>query len=291
MTPRRTSIVHGNCQAEAITVVLDKDPIVSSILKIVYSRSYIHPVEGKWKQRQRDVARCAVLYEQHDPEGFPKRAALPENCITVQFPSLDLNVLWPFTCANPYNRPEPPDFPFGRFPYGDRVIIAAIDQGMKAADIADYYLNGWDRFKVDLDRLLAIDTARLNARDQHCQVRMAPYIVENFSKKRLFWTVDHPTTTVLEELVEELLKASGRVDPHLADADIASTLALYFGARGPLGHTDVPIHPHIAEHFGLAWYDPQENVRLWDGNELSLEDYVIAMVNHAQAVKEERQPV
>jgi hypothetical protein len=289
MKRRRTAIVHGNCQAEAIAGVLGKDPTVSAALDVVYSRSYIHPVEGKWEQRDRDVENCAVLYEQHGPQGFPRRGLLPEHCTTITFPSIDLNVLWPFNCPNPYNRSEPPAFPFGPFPYGDRIVIGAIDKGMQPDEIAEYYRKGWDEFKMDLDRLLAIDAARLTARDEHCKVKMAPYVLESFARRRLFWTVHHPVGDVVEELVDRLLRASGRVDPHLADADIAETLGVHFGQRGPLGNTDVPIHPRIAEHFNLEWYDPAEKVRSWDGTMYSFDEYFREMVRYAYAFKEERQ--
>ena len=290
MKPRRTAIVHGNCQAEAIAAVLSQAPTVSASFHIVYSRSYVHPVEGKWKQRDRDVENCALLFEQHDPQGFPKRGLLPEHCTTITFPSLDLNVLWPFNCANPYNKPEPPKFPFGRFPYGDRIVIGAIDKGASAEEIVKNYRENWNDFKMDLDRLLAIDAARLSARDEHCKVKMAPFVLENFAQRRLFWTVDHPVRSVLEELIERLLNASGRVDPLLADADIGATLATHFGPRGPLGHTDVPIHPRVAEHFNIEWYDPNEKVRSWDGTMYSFDEYFREMIDYAYAFKEERQP-
>jgi len=101
-------IVYGDCQAEAVAAVLGRDPVVASRLRVIYSRSYDHPVEGRGNLTETDVSSCAVLCEQHDPACFRQRELLPEDCFTLKFPALDLNLLWPFNCVNPYNAPEPP---------------------------------------------------------------------------------------------------------------------------------------------------------------------------------------
>jgi len=288
--PKNTVIVYGNCQAEAVCVALQKDPLASKLLSIVYSSSFDNPNGMGAEVADEDIADCVLLYEQHDPRTFPYRDRLPENCYIVEFPAVDLNLLWPFNCVNPYNAPDPPVFPFGRFPYGDRVIVAAIDQDVPPDEILDYYLNGWDQYKPDLDRLLALESARLDARDTPCDIRMAPYVMENFRKHRLFWAINHPANTLLEEIVERLLNECGRINPTLADADIASTLATYFGPYGPLGAVSIPIHPRVAEHFSLEWYNLNDKFRSWDGALYSYTEYFDAMIRESYAVKRASQP-
>lgn len=282
---RRGLIVYGNCQADAIALALGRDPVVTSIFDVRYCRSFNHPTEGMMTFPEDVVRRCAILCEQHDRETFPKRDLLPDDCVTVKFPSVDCNALWPFNCVNPYNAPELPVFPYGRFAYGDRVIVAAVDRGMTGSEALEYYLEGWETYKIDLDRLLKLEAARLAARDSHCDVKMADAIVERFRKERLFWTVNHPTTVLLRELIEKLLSCCGVAYPVIEDADMDATLQMHFPPAGPLGIIGVPIHPKVAEHFQLEWYDPGERYCLWDGSAYSYREYFKAMIDHAFSMK------
>lgn len=290
MSALKTLIVYGDCQAEATARVLERDPVVSKRARVIYSRSYEHPVEERQEIDRSDVARCAILCEQHDPSGFRQRDQLPADCHIVRFPALDCNLLWPFNCPNPYNEPEPPVYPFGRFPYGDRVIVAAIDQGLPPDDILDYYLNRYEEYKIDLDHLLRLETARIRNREATCEVKMADKILERYTKERLFWAINHPTNALLEDLIEQLLYYCGPADPLLIDADPGQTLSAYFGPQGPLGAASIPIHPEVAKHFGLTWYDPKQRFRTWDGSTYSYEQYFETMIRYAYRVKALRQP-
>ena len=174
----------------------------------------------------------------------------------MRFPSLDFNLLWPFGCVNPYNKPDPPHLPWGAFPYGDRIILACVEKGMKADDILEYYLTGWPQYRPNLKRLSELEQTRLETRDSHCDIKMAPWVMEHFRSERLHWTVNHPTLRALRELMRRLLHAFISVEPALEEADIEETLRVYFPApRGPLGLAVIPIHPNVAEALELKWYD------------------------------------
>lgn len=268
-----------------MTSTLAVDPLVSALYDVSYYRSFEHPVDPH-QFKYDNEKKCRLLWEQHDPKRFPQPDLLAPSCLTVRFPSVDLNLLWPFNCVNPYNAPEPPLFPFGRYPYGDRVIVNAINRGMAEAEILDYYLTGWDEYRIDLDRLLQLEAARMQAREAHCDVRVSDFIFENFRARRLFWTVNHPASKMLAELMDRLLQASDLAQPALQDADVASTLASHFGAAGPLGVVGVPVHPKIAEHFGLQWYDPGERYSSWDGSTSSYVEYFEGMILHAFRMRE-----
>lgn len=270
-----------------MTSTLQVDPIVSSFFDVAYCRSFDHPVEGQMAFHERTTRRCALLWEQHDPQPFPQLDLLAPDALRIRFPSTDSNLFWPFNCVNPYNRPEPPVYPFGRFPYGDRVIVGAIERGMSASEILDYYLNGWEEYKLDLDRLFELETARIKARDARCDVKIADFVLANFRKHRLFWTANHPTSLLLAELIERLLYASDKIQPVLQDANIEATLAAHFLPAGPLGVVGVPVHPRIAEHYGLEWYRPDERYRSWNGRTYSYAEYFEAMIGESLRIRAE----
>jgi Polysaccharide biosynthesis enzyme WcbI len=284
---KRSLILYGNCQADAMTSTLRLEPIVSGFYDVAYFRSFDHPSEGRMSFDDRITRRCELLWEQHDPQTFPQTGLLPRDCLSVKFPAADFNLLWPFNCVNPYNAPEPPTYPFGRYAYGDRVIANAIDRGMNPDDILEYYLNAWDDYKVDLDRLLQLETARINARDARCDVKIGDFVLKRFRKERLFWTVNHPTPVLLRELIERLLQFSDPVQPVLADADVVTTLSTHFRPEGPLGIVGIPIHPKVAEHLELEWYDPNERYHSWDGKTYSYVEYFEGMIRQAIRVRAE----
>lgn len=283
----RTLILYGNCQADAITSTVRADPIVSGFYEVAYCRSFDHPTEGRPAFEERLTRQCAILWEQHDPQPYPQNNVLSKDCLVVKFAAADLNLLWPFNCVNPYDAPEPPVFPFGRYAYGDRIVANAIDRGMNADDILDYYLNGWDDYKIDIGRLLQLETARIRARDARCDVGIGDFVLSRFRKDRLFWTVNHPTPVLLHELIERLLHASDSVQPVLLDADIEHTLRNNFAPEGPLGVVGVPIHPKVAEILELEWYDPNERYRSWDGKTYSYVEYFEGMIARALQIRAE----
>jgi hypothetical protein len=284
----KTLIVYGNCQAEAVATILRKDPVTEECFRVLYLRSFDHPSDGWDELRSEDVLDCAILCEQHDPRPFPYRHLLPPGCLTVKFPAIDFNPLWPLSCPNPYNQYDPPIFPYGRFPYGDRAVIECIDKGMPPEETLDYYLTGWERYGVDLDRLLQIETARLVARDTHCDVKMSDFVLGRFREERLFWTPDHPTGALLRALTHRLLDACVPREPSLEALDLDATISYRFAPEGPLGVVSVPVHPKIAEHFDLKWYDPGERHRAFGGATYSRTEYFDAMIRHSLDMKQSR---
>ena len=131
-----TLLVYGNCQADAASVILSADPVVNEAYEILCLRSFDDPVAGRGSLQPQEVARCAVLFEQYDPKPFPHRDLLPKSAVHVRFPAVDFNLLWPFNAVNPYNDVGSPDYPWGRFPYGDRIIIDVPGQKL-AVDLSD----------------------------------------------------------------------------------------------------------------------------------------------------------
>ncbi len=274
MIGKRTIIVYGNCQAEAISVIFGLNQSIAEKYAVHYVPSYQNVrFDGKTLSHD-DVEICDLLCEQHDPILFPQREALPQSCVTVRFPSVDFNALWPFNATNPYN-PVESMFPFGRFPYSDRIVLSQIEKGKSAVEVLEYYLTRWDEYKIDLDRLLKIEKARVFARDAKCDVAMGEHLFNEFANERPLWTINHPSRPVLKELVKRIIVAASERMPDFSGVNIGETVDKNFvlSPRGPLGVVSVPIHPMVAEHFGLTWYDPDERFYLFDGTDYSYEAY------------------
>lgn len=285
---RRIAIVFGNCQADALSLTLSKVADQIKGLHVLYLPSYEKP--GGWTPlSEDDVAKCDVLFEQHDPQQFPLQHLLPSSCQRVKFPSLDFNLLWPLGCVNPYNRPEPPNFPQGRYTYGNYLVVHGIEVGRPREDILQSLLSdSWEDSWPNLDRLLAIERARLSARDAQCAVKMAPVILDGFRDRRLFWTVNHPTNALFAELCTRLLATA--FDPAEVENVSVDAVLAGIGTKDLLGIVGVPIHPHVAQHFGLAWYSRDDRLPFYDEAPKTYEEYFTQMLDASLAAAADGAP-
>lgn len=269
-------IIYGNCQAQALASVLQLAG--RGDLRVLYLRSFDEPGAAPAALSPSDVTRCALLWEQHDDQHpFPYREWLPPSCRIVKFPAADFNALWPLTCVNPHAHPNPPAYPFGQFPYGDRAVLECLDEIQDADGVWECYERISPDRMPDLERFLALEAARLKARDAKCDVKIADYILAEFRTRRLFWTVNHPSTVLLAELADRLLRISGDFPP-LHSVNTSRILEQRFDAAGPLGVCSVPIHPFVASHYGLKWYNAaKETFQNW-GDRYTYEGYFRALI-------------
>ena len=264
-------LIYGNCQADAISMLLARSRM-SEFLEIAYLPSFEHPTLGR--ELPDDVLeRCTILWEQRDYEPFPYRQRLDGHAHSTIFPALDINVLWPHTCNNPYNRPEPPRYPSGPFFYGDRAVVDGLRAGLDEDAILERALLEWEEHPIDLDRLLEIDRARLQARDIYCDIRLADRTLARFSAERCFFTRDHPTLTMLFDVIARLIDRTCAFEPRMTRVTLEEARAQF--QQEPLGDIVVPIHPAVAEHFGLTWYEPQD-----------MRAYYTAMIRHGLSVRD-----
>ncbi|MGB8266681.1 MAG: WcbI family polysaccharide biosynthesis putative acetyltransferase [Candidatus Velthaea sp.] len=281
----QTLIVYGNCQAQNVAEVLKRNPLLAMQYRVLYLSSVTGLLSNEVSEA--DVAACGILLEQMNDIPFAYRDKLAPAAKTLVFRTAMLYFLYPFfSSANPYNLKRPPASPWGLFPYGDQAIIDLIDQGLPAAEILDIYLNHYERYAVDLEKLYRLERARQLTVDDRCDVKMAEFLLDNFRTQRLFFTITHPTPLVFRELLAQLVAACAAHDPALATVDIGATLSgiLQTHPRGPLYTQVTPIHPKVAEHFALTWYDPNERFEVHTSL-LSYRDYFAAMIAEFQAVK------
>ena len=142
-------VVTGNAQAAGIVQVLKNVPPVAGRFEVAYVPD---PAE-----LPPNAPKGSVLLEQIG-EGAAGSAALPEGVAKrVGFPDLSFALLWPFHSANPYNTPQPPEFPYGRFPYGDSFIQSCLAVDVPRDDILRLYFGGaWSATWPDLDALFNV---------------------------------------------------------------------------------------------------------------------------------------
>jgi hypothetical protein len=282
---QRTILFYGNCQAGAVAEVFRSDPQIASAFAIRHMASFDDPEAPPASGISvEDTRNAAVLFEQFDPVPFPYRDALPADAVAATFPAVDFNLLWPLSCVNPYNDPTP-DLPWGHFPYGDRIIVDCVKRGLSADDAWEHYRTASETALPDLERFLKLERGRLAAREMKVDVKFSEFIFEHFAEQNLFWCVNHPTLEPLRALSSKLVDAIGGRDSVLAAMNVDATIAA-MPPRGPLALISVPVHPAIAEHFGLRWYPGSgPHYGLGDAT-MTYDDYFRAMIACSIAMRE-----
>jgi acyl carrier protein len=286
---RPTLAVYGNCQAEGLAQAFRVVSPLAKRYRTLYVPSYDRPGGAESIERA-DLQRCDVVFEQHDPRPFPYGGWLRDDCRRVTFPSLDFNLLWPFSRPNPYNEPDPPLLPHGLFPYGHGIVVSGIERGLRADEVLALAMSEPEAgHKPSLERLADLERARLRAREVRCDVKIADYVFEHFGAKRLFWANDHPANVLFAELCSRLLAAAGFPSSFmLQDVDLIAALAS-FGELDLLGAIGLPIDAWVARDLELEWFDPEQTYRLLDGSQVSASDYYARMIDVSLAVKRARE--
>ncbi len=208
------------------------------------------------------LRRCGILIEEAAPwQGAgtlsaEERALLPESCARVTVPTLHFNSLWPLMAEDPRNVPEP-GAPYGRIPFGmgDRLALRVIETVADPAARRAAYDATDLRSVANLARSHELEVRNCFAREQGCDVRVAGYVMSHFRDKRLYYTHNHPTGELMFFVLAQLFAV-----PVLRDLIQLPYDRLVVGARAwadgsnVFGGEEAPIHPAVAEHFGLRWW-------------------------------------
>jgi acyl carrier protein len=273
-------IVYGNCQAQTITGLLNHlFAQRAGKVRFHHLLNFHHPVTG-WETLPDDqLASVDMVWQQYDTRAqFPYWDRISASARRLVFPSLDFNLFWPFAGTDPRNKPEPPEFPFGRFPYGDVVALQIVREGLKGeAALRSYAEKSGARLaRLSMARLEEIEFARMAQREAQCDVVMSDFVRAIFRTTPTFHTWTHPAGRPLTELTRRLLVASD-----LWDADPNSTLSAELARHAdhwaPLSELELPIHPLVAEQVGLEWYEPDRRYATQFGR-VTHEEYILRYI-------------
>jgi hypothetical protein len=274
----RTVLVYGNCQAGVYADLLTK--MIGSDWNVVYLRNFDHPTEQQMSITPEVLESCTLVLEQVEAgQSMPEliRRGVRATTLHVRFPPLDLNLLWPFNFNDPRNVSEPPEFPFGRFPYGDRIVVELLREGLTGEPLWTEYQSRSVAKLPDLRRLKMHEERRLTVRDERSDVKIASIIMSELTRKKLFWTINHPTGWLLGRVFGEILALA---EPQWSlGGDVREKADQVFNGFEPFGHQDVPIHPEVARQLDLQWWSPDYAYRYLDGSLMTFEPAMLRYID------------
>jgi hypothetical protein len=222
---------------------------------------------------------AALCWEQSggnaSAEWATQRQMLPDDCEIRRFAAPHLTALWPFLGPDPRLKFEPRLYPGGRYAFGDRIAANLASLQLPDDVMQLSYLSMTEKEMPDLDGLLAADRAAWRKLDATNDVKLAEFIVENFRRYRLFFAPPHPTGELLRHMIVQLVADSpleAFCNPPALRRELDFLLTGYLGRR-----QELPIHPHVARRFGLAWWQPGMRYR-WRSNRWTFEEHALRTI-------------
>jgi len=194
------------------------------------------------------VVRCEhFFYQRHPALVIPDYALqLIRRGNAIRIPPFVCGALWPQQ-SDGLPDPRHPEYPQGLFPYGDQVLLSLMEQKVEETTLLERY------FAADLGKIFSLDEhlehwrALLDKLDNGASFAVADWAWAVWRRRRLFWTIGHPTHEMFDFVIRRLLSlAFGSSVP---PSQITAAL--------PAAESDflmTPIHPSVARAFQLAWF-------------------------------------
>lgn len=294
-TPHRSlCLIHANCQGDPLAKLLAASPQFAARYEIRrytnYLRERVAPAE---------LSGCELFLYQHLGEKWDDHASdrllsmVNPAARVLRLPNMLFTGYWPF-----WTNRSPMDF-------GDAFLDRLVSMDLGMTEILHVYLHGDIAAKYDLDAMLraSLDVERDKERGAgvaadaegdrgkvggHGVDRghegqgndaaghvlpggipavVAPTVelVESLWKEeRLFATINHPNRRLVLHVAEGVLAALG-MDP--------LPPAVRDGFTDPYPEFELPIHPQVAAHHGLAFGGPDATYNIY-GRRMTFEDYV-----------------
>lgn len=154
------------------------------------------------------------------------------------------------------------------FPYFDVIVDSLITEGKNVKDILNLL------FRIDLfdDNTIQKRCKRsihiLKQKEESVDIPIVDYIENNYQKRQLFYTHNHPKNIVIYEYVKRILKA---LTIEKIDEFTEEELYLEFGS---LRINNFPILPCVIKALGLENYELKMRISDVTPKLLSIEDYM-----------------
>ena len=137
-------------------------------------------------------------------------------------------------------------------PYHNKIIFWGYTMGKSVEEVYDFLYN--NNNMKNIDKLVIESLSELSRREEYLAFRISDFILENYSDKRLFWTINHPSNIMIQYIASEILRILG--------------IKKYFWQRRPtvkkipeecLAEYVTPILPSITNQLKLKNMSTKEN--------------------------------
>lgn len=236
-------IVHANCQGEPLLERLNSCPEFRDRYECMLFTNYAREAVPAHA-----LGQCALFLYQHlgsqwdDLASDVLLAQLPNGCRSLCVPNMFFTGYWPTWSGRE-------GFNF-RCSYLDELI----DKGLPSEDALVLYLRADMAARFDLDEILEASLNKEREREKLTPIKYLDVILNNYRDKRLYNTINHPGSMLMNHAARGVLTELGFDAPDDAVLDALGE---------PFGEFELPIHPRVAEHFGWEFAGPDTEYNIY----------------------------
>ena len=276
----RRIVLIGNCQAQAMGQLYTRFVAGRSGDTINYIASY----QDVNDDNRQAIENADVVVEQlFDLSQQADTSTLATRVERLHMPMVTAAFLWPFA-GSPHPRNEDHPFLVGG-PYGgeasDSYLNRLIAAGTDPVEAVELYANLDVNKRVNLDRLFELVMDRQRARDAAAGYQIADVMERYFRTEQIFLSPYHPNTRIAVTLAEQLFHQLGA---HRSEIE----LMRHCTRITPFPKTELPLHPSVCAHYGLAFVAPDRRYRFMNEGLFTFREYALRYMRYEwnQALEE-----
>lgn len=292
MSSKKVALIAGNCQMGMIYYFLKEISAFTNEYHLFWFPT--HRYKSRWSLRSVALLRnmCDLyICMNHDKKDYKffTSEELPTACKVLTVPYIQMRLLWPQMNMDEGNffiknsRTEE----HGPFEFADANINAMINKDMSVEEIIQKLSDDTFYDEKFVSEWAENVLHNLEMADAGCDVKLAPYVRENYRKVSLYRDGFHMQPWLVCELLHRLLKILNieddelvRIEEQKADNDVYKRFLIHC--------TEVPIYPSVAKALGLEWIDKDTryDVTFYNGiRKVTFEEYIREYYNICSMMK------
>lgn len=254
---RQLCIVHANCQGEPLIKRLMSSPEFAERYRCVLAINHTRdPISDEL------LGECSLFLHQFLGENWGDlasevlKAKLPKNARSLCIPNMFFTGYWPLWSNKP------------GFNYRCSYLDELIDKELAPEETVLLFLHSDIAAKFDLLEMVSKSLEIERTRQTRTPVQYHDVIVNNYQDMRLYNTVNHPGSLLMNHAARGILSELGLALP--ADGVLESL-------GEPFPEFEQPVNPVIAEHFGWDFAGPDTEYEIY-GRKMTFARYVASYV-------------
>lgn len=249
---KKIAIIYGNCQTPIISKILLLSPAFSEeyfFIEIPAVHEYASRMKRQWDILLKDdnfweQIDLFIYQKVSETNRFCDKLAtdnilkkLNDSCRIVNIINIYFSGYFIQATDNKHNLMKDVQ-QSGLFPFDDKYIDEMVFQGQAKNEILEQITKEDFISSKEIYETVQKSLWELEEREKNVDVIISDYIIENYDKKQLFYSFNHPVNTVLIEYARRILRFLGYEDLEIDES------VVYLKA-GCLKGTDIPIYPSV----------------------------------------------
>lgn len=232
--PKNLCILHGNCQGDILAILLSKSEEFNKYFEIRRIVNYLNESIAP-----EDLSKCSLFLYQYLSPHWGANATdsllrlLPSESANICFPNMFFKGYWPF-----WQKAE------STIEFADSFLEMLLAKKLPVPALLNIYRKCDPALVGDITLIPAATLAIEKEKEKLTDIKYVHLIEENWQKRQLFLTINHPAMPLMIHVVNSVLNMLGF--PALKES-------LTNKIPHPYDEFWLPIHPAIGERLALPF--------------------------------------